>query len=153
MRLGTRQQWFFEKVDQRGPDECWEWKAGKNPRGYGVFGVGAKRAHRVIWEWEHGPIPVGMFVMHKCDNPGCVNPNHLSLGTHQDNMRDRCAKGRTLRGENSNAAKLSGADVARIREATLFGAKSTDLAAIYDVTRETIRNIIRGYTWVATQGV
>jgi hypothetical protein len=90
-----------------------------------------------------------MFLLHKCDNRGCVNPNHLRLGTHQDNMRDRCAKGRTLRGERAAAAKLSYADVDRIRESTLFGAKAPMLARAHGVTKESIRNIIRRITWAA----
>jgi HNH endonuclease len=145
-KLGTQLQWFFEKVDQRGLDECWNWKAGKNYAGYGVFGN--QRAHRWIWEFENGPIPAGMYVLHSCDNPACVNPYHLRLGTHQENMRERDLKGRTLSGENANPAKLTTADVERIREMTLFGANRKDLAHIFAVTPEAIGLVVRRVTHV-----
>jgi HNH endonuclease len=149
MRLGTRVEWFFEKVDQRGHDECWNWKAAKSRSGYGVFGVGAKRAHRWMWEFENGPIPKGMLVLHTCDNRACVNPRHLKLGTHQENMKDRCVRGRTLRGEHAPSARLSTVDAGRIREASFFGAKRKDLAQAYGVTAENIGFIVRGVTHAA----
>lgn len=78
-------------------DGCWEWNGRRNDRGYGLFAVthaAARRAHRVIWELVNGPIPSGMVVCHRCDNPPCVRPDHLFLGTQADNMRDMQAKGR-----------------------------------------------------------
>ncbi len=101
---------FWEKVDKRGPDECWEWTAGRatstlwtkgKPKfDYGIFHRGSEdeyqavQAHRMSWELHNGSIPDSLFVCHTCDNPPCVNPGHLFLGTHLDNMRDRKAKGR-----------------------------------------------------------
>jgi hypothetical protein len=89
---------FMSKVDKRGDDECWEWQAGKNPRGYGQFSFKGrqKMAHRVIWILTNGPIPAGFFICHKCDNPSCVNPAHLFPGTPLDNTRDCISKGRFL---------------------------------------------------------
>ena len=77
-------------------DECWEWTDGCDGDGYGVVGAGGKtvRAHRVAWEVAHGPIPDGVHVLHQCDNPPCINPAHLFLGTQADNMADKVAKGR-----------------------------------------------------------
>jgi hypothetical protein len=85
---------FWARV-RKGP-ECWEF-AGPTRKGYGQLGVGSGRhisAHRISWELANGPIPDGMQVLHTCDNPPCVNPAHLFLGTHQDNMDDMVAKGR-----------------------------------------------------------
>lgn len=76
---------------------CWPWIGRRNAAGYGVFDTfldGDRMAHRVAWVIEHGPILDGLFVCHSCDNPRCVRPSHLWLGTHSDNMRDMAAKGR-----------------------------------------------------------
>lgn len=94
----SNEERFWEKVDKSGgPSACWPWTASCSGSGYGTFDVAgaSKRAHRVVWEMELGPIPEGMCVMHVCDNPPCCNPAHLRLGTHADNMRDMVAKGRS----------------------------------------------------------
>jgi len=77
-------------------DGCWTWGGATNRKGYGRFTVGGKLrlAHRLVWAWTRGPIPDGVRVLHHCDNPACVNPKHLFLGTDQDNTNDMVAKGR-----------------------------------------------------------
>ncbi len=87
---------FRSRVDVKGPDDCWEWTAGKIPGGYGAVwdnSIGRHRhAHRLAWELANGPIPDGLWVLHRCDNPPCCNPAHLWLGTQHDNDMDRTHK-------------------------------------------------------------
>lgn len=85
---------FWAKTDRSG--ECWLWTGAKNPAGYGSFSMNGTNdmAHRTSWTLTYGPIPEGMFVCHHCDNPPCVRPDHLFLGTALDNMLDKVAKGR-----------------------------------------------------------
>jgi hypothetical protein len=99
---------FWKKVDVQGPDDCWPWLGCKNLKGYGNFRIGKLRykAHRVAWELTYGPIPECLCCCHHCDNPACVNPKHLFLGTDQDNMDDMEVKGR---------AKLTEEQVIEIR--------------------------------------
>ena len=97
----TLEQRFWEKVDKRGDDECWEWTGAKTrPNAYGYFRVSGSLAvaHRVSYELAYGGIPEDKQICHTCDNPACVNPSHLFVGTHTDNMQDKVAKGRNARG-------------------------------------------------------
>lgn len=150
---------FWEKVDKRGDDECWEWLASCDSGGYGLFHNEGKhnRAHRVSWELTNGSIPSGrgyhgICVCHKCDNRKCVNPSHLFLGTHKQNVADRERKGRNIvkRGEDSHYAKLREVDVINIRAIWKYcdGATTDKLAKIYNVHRTSIYNIIAGKTWM-----
>src|SRR5690606_26360550 len=116
---------FWEKVLIRSDEACWEWQATRNNKGYGLFtisaAVGKQLAHRFSYETRHGRIPVGLSVMHSCDNPRCVNPAHLSVGTHQENLRDMARKGRWrnsgVRGESVGTSKLTDEQVIAIRQA------------------------------------
>lgn len=100
---------FRNSVNKDGPihpilgTPCWEWTASKCC-GYGQFrALGEYGAHRVMYRWLIGGIPEGLYVLHKCDNPGCVNPEHLEIGTHQDNMDDRSERGRTAVGDRNGS--------------------------------------------------
>jgi hypothetical protein len=120
------------------PSGCWRWTA--KVQVYGMMTVDGKsvNAHRISWELYRGPIPVGLRVLHRCDNPICVNPDHLFLGTNADNMIDMILKGR------GKKAKLTPDDVRAIR-ADSRGCKR--LARIYGVQPSTIRHLRSGKTW------
>lgn len=153
--INPRQR-FDEKVDVRGPNDCWEWLARKTHQGYGRFnlrGVNCQ-ANRVAWELEFGAIPEGMHVLHRCDNPSCVNPSHLWLGTNADNVADRVRKGRNPRmdGERNPRQKLSFADVLKIRERFRSGEPSKRLASEYGIARGYVPQLARGVTWGSRLG-
>ena len=148
---GTVEERFWRKV-ARSDDGCWLWTGWTNPSGYGVFDVARNdrghRAHRFAWKLSHGPIAAGLHVLHKCDVRNCVNPDHLYLGTHQDNMRDRTVRGRASRlsgaaGERHGFARLSDADVSEIRRLReQEGWLQADLAKRYGVYPSHISNIV-----------
>lgn len=148
-------QRFWPKVDTSGgPTECWEWQAYRARSGYGSIGLsehGTITAHRVSYELHHGPIPPGMFVCHRCDNPPCVNPGHLFLGTPKDNSHDARDKGRLVmpdvRGEKAPSARLTEEDVIAIRRERRNGVTLSTLAERYGVTIQAISYAARGITW------
>jgi hypothetical protein len=145
------------------PTDCHDWKLGKTSRGYGVFWLRGKqsRAPRVAYTIAFGEIPDGMFVCHKCDNPSCVNPLHLFLGSTEENMSDMKSKGRQMRGDNhyarTNPEKLARGDshvgsrkltkdqVVAIR--SMSGVSQSAIARIYGVRASTINLIIHRKNW------
>lgn len=113
---------FIEKIVFDELTECWNWGGAAGPQGYGFIKRkdGTQlRAHRFAYELANGPIPPGMFVCHTCDNPSCVRPSHLFLGSHQDNMTDMAVKGRAARmfGDRNGSSQLGAGEVLAIREA------------------------------------
>jgi len=133
----------------REPHECWEWIKTKNKRGYGLLSVNRKyvMAHRFSWELFNHEIPEGLYILHRCDNPSCVNPSHLFLGTKLDNSLDALHKGRIPRGEDKWCSKLSENEVIEIIKRHNNNESRKDIAKDYDVCPWTIRDIVTGRTW------
>jgi len=141
---------YWDKVEVRGADECWEWTAAQDGHGYGAVGIGGKvfKAHRVSWKLAYGPIPEGLCVLHHCDNRHCVNPNHLWLGTRADNNRDMADKGRVARGARQGSAKLTRGGVWNIRQLYSSGDHShRSLAARFGVSHQQIGHIVNSQHW------
>jgi hypothetical protein len=141
---------FWNNVDKQS-NNCWQWQGSRDNDGYGRFQLdGIKwKCHRLSYTWAKGAIPKGLCVCHTCDNPTCVNPNHLWLGSPKDNNQDRSRKGRTAIhdkaiGESSGASILTEQDVLSIRTSNLSG---QDLAKKYSVSDATIYSILHHKTW------
>ncbi len=159
------------------PDErgCTLWAGGMHPNGYGQITIGSicSRAHRLAWEVAHGPIPAGLFVLHRCDVALCVNPEHLFLGTHAMNMQDMVSKGRAAqgdrhgskthpeclrrgkradtsawrRGEGQHTARLTIKKVRQIRQLRETGLTLTELSVKFSVCIATIHQVTSRKTW------
>lgn len=147
---------FWSRVEKSDvPNACWNWTKSTSNR-YGVLRVtidGVKilrPAHRLSYEIHYGEIPPGMCVCHRCDNPSCVNPAHLFLGTHEENMHDkgRKGRGRGAKGVTNGAHKLSEESVREIRRRYATGTTTQDvLAREFGVSSTTIRNIVKRLQW------
>ncbi len=165
-------EWFWQRVQIT--DHCWLWTGAHITSGYGHFEVNGHHylAHRTAWELAHGPIPAGLIVCHRCDNPTCVRPDHLFIGTQSDNIHDMITKGRAgstqhperlahgkdhwtnqhpekvRRGEGSNMAKLRERDVIAIRR--LYreaGMRQVDLGQKFGISQAVISSIVLRKTW------
>lgn len=145
---------FLAKI--KNAELCWEWTGALDGHGYGQMLVNKKgiSAYRFAWQTFYGEIPKGMSVCHKCDNPICVNPLHLFLGTHADNMADMAAKGRAdnghLQGEDHPMCKLTEKDVLEIRRVYITSHKefgAVPLAKKYNVTSSMIYLIAKRKSW------
>jgi hypothetical protein len=151
MSVVTIEDRFWSKVDNSaGPDGCWLWTANRAVRGYGRIGWGGHRvvlAHRVSYELATGEAPGRMCVLHSCDNPPCVNPAHLFLGTQADNMRDKAEKGRARPGSQNPNAKITEADVLEIRRLRAEGVPGNEVAERFGLKRATVYSICAGRMW------
>jgi len=128
---------------------CWEWQKCVTPLGYGHIRTNGitRLAHRESYKVFVGEIPAGLYVMHSCDNPCCCNPEHLLVGTTQDNTRDRQEKGRGASGEQCGASKLTERDVLSIRSRLALGEKQAPIAREYNLDPSTISSIYTGRNW------
>lgn len=134
--------------------ECLIWTGQKCPKGYGrlLLDDRLQRAHRIMYSIRKGPIPKGAVVRHSCDNPSCINPAHLSIGTQLDNVRDMFARGREnkARGERAGQAKLTAEQVREIRSAYVSGVYRKGAGALarkYGVSKPAIQAILNGESW------
>ncbi len=148
---------FWDKVDKSCVNGCWVWSAycRKNRRGYGVFGFKAgliKEAHRFSYELAFGPFDESLFVLHKCDNPPCVNPAHLFLGTRADNTADMLAKGRQARGERQGGAKLTSEQVIDLCKRFDAGESALSLSRELGVNESRVYAITSGRSWAWLTG-
>lgn len=151
--LATR---LANALDAAHDGTCWEWQRARVPKGYGTIRVDGEPtyAHRLSYLLGVGAIPEGLFVLHRCDNPRCINPQHLFVGTCKDNTMDSIAKGRAsdpstvvLRGEDNPQAKLRAVDIPSIRQRIAAGDSLKAIAATYNVSSSTIAGIKYGNTW------
>ena len=167
-------QIYIERFNKRyikKPNGCWEWTGCKKSSGYGqlsIAGKGAVAAHRISFEIHNGPIPKGLFVCHKCDNPSCVNPKHLFVGTSYDNVMDCVRKGRhagsknirkvmklfnwkrlrnIARGEKHHRAILNKEKVLRIRRLHMKGTSFIGISRKMGVACKTIQDVCSRDTW------
>lgn len=139
----TREEYFWIKVDRRGPDECWPWTGCLRPDGYGSFWTGSRvtSSSRAAYELLVSPIAAGLSVLHACDNPACVNPAHLSLGTNAENMAQMARRKRQHRGPVNEDIAL------RVRAAAVLGRRQASIAFCSGLSPQKVSRIILGEIW------
>jgi hypothetical protein len=140
---------FWLRVDKSASNGCWHWTGAITSDGYGSIRI--KRVHvqphRLSYELSKGPIPSGLHVLHTCDNPRCVNPEHLFLGTHRDNMADRVRKGRVANGCNKVTAEQALSIMREYKRSNLCRSNAQELARKYGITSNSITAIVFGRSW------
>ncbi|HEY1878303.1 MAG TPA: HNH endonuclease [Caulobacteraceae bacterium] len=148
-RKGTPEQYLMDNFIPEPNSGCWLWLRSILNGGYGQIKIEGKlwQAHRFAWKVFRGEIPRGALVLHHCDVPSCVNPDHLFLGTNIENMNDMRQKGRASQGERHARAKLTKANVLAIRRRWTAGETMSSLAEVYGVTKGCIQFAAKGWTW------
>ena len=143
---------FWEKVDKRGPDECWPWLAGRIGNGYGGFRLTTSRrttAHRVALMLSGVEVPPELHVLHSCNNPPCCNPRHLRVGTPADNANDRSIAGHTASGERNAQSKITIAQAIDIRASV--GELQRVVAARHGITQAQVSHIRNRKSWACAR--
>lgn len=150
-RPGAPLEWLAERIANADRSECWEWPFARSGHNYGFITPRGRRGgtvavHRFVLEYLGAEIPAGSFVCHKCDNPPCCNPDHLFVGTPQDNARDMVAKGRGVdnKGERHGMSKLTADDVRSIRRDSRI---QRVIAADFGINQQHVSEIKRGVAW------
>ncbi len=142
---------FHEKWDLDKEGKCWVWSASKAGKGYGQIKIPKTRkqvyAHRLSYMIHKGEITEGLDVCHTCDNPSCVRPSHLFLGTREDNLQDMKSKDRHLKGSRNNQSKLTDEKVRQIHKMNLSGLSQMKIAKSFNVSQGTIWKILKGLRW------
>ena len=150
MKNKTALQRFEEKFIPEQNSGCWIWISA-DTEGYGdfYFHPTFERAHRASWMLYRGEIPAGIFVLHKCDNPSCVNPNHLFLGTNDDNMKDMVRKGRqkSIRGSQHKNAKVTEDNVIEMRKLSASGMSQYKIAEMFGIGKSMANYICNRTSW------
>lgn len=145
---------FERHYERLSDEECWTWRSSLSSAGYGRFRLDGKAriASRIAYEIANGPIPAGMCVLHSCDNRACVNPSHLRVGSHQENMDDRNSKGRasggSLRGDRHPKSKISREQAELIRKIAGEAAVSQKaIASMFGISQSVVSEIKNGKSW------
>ena len=150
---------FINNIKPNPDTRCWEWQGAKrNKAGYGAFSLKGKviDAHRFSYEYYKGEIPEGLFILHSCDNPSCVNPDHLRAGTARENVRDSIERGThnflkptrtSLKKGHKMSRVLSDEAVAEIRRLISIGKRNVDIIDMMGISKKQVSDIRRGRTY------
>ena len=138
---------IFDKKYVEDKNGCWRWIGYKDKGGYGHIGFGGEMIHRFSYRRFKGEIPEGLCVCHTCDVRDCVNPNHLWLGTTQENTADKISKGRQIRGEKIGSSKLKDEDILKIRKMRIEGKKQKEICEAFGISRATVMLICQNKLW------
>ena len=140
---------FYRMTKKDVEENCWLWSGKKNRWGYGKQKIGGKEyiASRLSWYIHNGKDPKSLEVCHRCNNPSCVNPKHLYLGTHAENLRDAGIDGLMPRGSKNPGSKLTEDQVDELKRLSKSGMSSRKLSLLFPITPRSIRRIVSGARW------